>query len=380
MDICLLSKMYPPIKGGSGMYAYEIANALGERGHNVNVYTQSTGKEMDLCVHENVTVERICKARRYLVTFETLFYSLHTRKDVNFNAHDIIHGTLMPASTVALTPRTTTTPIVLTSHGTSIDETLSHKPEVPTDYLKRYFFHPTNVVMDAIAGRAADKIIGISSDTCERLTTAYRFADSKIEFVPHGVDTNRFYPRNQTRPEVSDDKLSVLFVGRLVSRKRVGLAIKALVTTESDNVELLVAGTGSHEGRLRTLARNLNVDDNVTFLGYVPDGDLPTLYSSADVFISPSSYEGFGLTFLEAMACGTPVIGTGVGGIPDVIEDGKNGYIVSSDPTEISQRIDYLRDKPAELERVSDAAFTKASSLTWNHVAEQVEDLYRSVL
>lgn len=106
---------------------------------------------------------------------------------------------------------------MVTSHGTSIGETLSHEPEVPTDYLKRYFFPPTNVVFDSVAGRTADHIIGISSNTCEQLTSMYRFPDSKVSLVPHGIDTGRFYPADGTHSAVIPDRFTLLFVGRLVS-------------------------------------------------------------------------------------------------------------------------------------------------------------------
>jgi len=88
MKVCLLSKMYPPVMGGSGMYAYEIANGLAEIGHDVDVYTQSTGDDRTLGVHENVSVYSLAKARRYLVTFETLYFSLLARRTVDLEDYD----------------------------------------------------------------------------------------------------------------------------------------------------------------------------------------------------------------------------------------------------------------------------------------------------
>lgn len=378
MRICLLSKMFPPSVGGSEMYAYEIANALARRGHSVDVYTQAAEKEMTLPLENGVTVERVCKARRYLVTFETLNYSAHARWSIDFGGYDVVHGTLMPASTITLLRGVEDTPVVLTSHGTSVDETLSHEPEVPTDYLKRYFFHPMNVVMDALAGRGADRIIGISSGTCERLTSTYGFDESKVTHVPHGVDTGRFYPTPERHSAVSEDCLTLLFVGRLVSRKGLDLAIDALAALDRENVEFLIAGTGSHEDRLRSQAAEHGVADLVEFLGYVPDDDLPTLYSSADVFVSPSVYEGFGLTFLEAMACGTPIIGTAVGGIPDVVENGQTGYVVEREPRVVADRIDRLADDSTLLEFMSQNVLETVQSMTWDHVASQVEEVYRA--
>jgi len=373
--------MFPPGVGGSEMYAYELANALGERGHDVDVYTQATdhgGRSVPL--GENVTVETVCRARNYLVTFETLYYSLKTRRRVDFEGYDVIHGTLMPASTIALTPRFGfDTPIVVTSHGTSLGETLSHTPEIPTDYLLRYFFHPMNIVMDSIAGRTADHVIAISTITRDQLANTYRFDAETLSLIPHGVDTDRFYPRDESHPAVSPEKTSVLFVGRLASRKGVSRAIESMATLRDEDIELLIAGTGRHEKRLKQLAQDYGVAENVTFLGFVLDDELPVVYSAADIFVFPSRYEGFGLVFLEAMACGTPVVGTPVGGIPDIVEDSRTGFVVDHSVEDISETLRRCHENPTLLEEMSENAAVKAKTMDWGHVAEQVEAVYERV-
>lgn len=375
--------MFPPGVGGSEMYAYELANALGERGHDVDVYTQATDHEdRSVPLDDNVTVETVCRARNYLVTFETLYYSLKTRRKLDFEQYDVIHGTLMPASTIALAPRLgIDTPIVVTSHGTSLGETLSHTPEIPTDYLLRYFFHPMNIAMDNVAGRAADHVIAISTKTREQLANTYRFDTDRLSLIPHGVDIDRFYPRprDEAHPAVSPEKTSFLFVGRLASRKGISRAIESLATLRDENVELLIAGTGRHEERLKQLARDHGVGEKVEFLGFVPDNDLPVLYSSADVFVFPSRYEGFGLVFLEAMACGTPVVGTPVGGVPDVVEDGETGFVVDHDIDDLSAKLRHCHENPDLLTEMSEKAAAKARTMDWGHVAEQVEALYEQV-
>lgn len=382
MKICLLSKMFPPVVGGSGMYAYEIANALGERGHVVDVYTQSKNDSESLFeVHENVSVYTITRARRYLVTFETLYYSIRARFGVDLDEYDVIHGTLIPASTIVLTDRFTfDTPIVLTSHSFALKEVFAHSAEKPADYLLKYVFHPINVIMDNVAARSADEIIAISEEMKEQLIERYRIGREMVTTISHGVDIDRYRPHNERHSAVSEDRLTLLFVGRLITRKGVDLAIQSIATTDNPNVELLIAGSGRLENQLKRLARELEVVDRVRFLGYVPDEELPVLYSSADLTLFTSVYEGFGLVLLESLASGTPVIGPSVGGIPDTLEDGTTGYIVNRDPTSIAAKVDFLAENPQKLYEMSDAARTAATDRSWNRVVEDVEEVYRDVV
>jgi len=382
MKICLLSKMFPPVGGGSAMYAFEIAEALATRGHDVDVYTQTVAdEERTVELHENVTVYSLATARRYLVTFETLYYSLRARLGVELDDYDVIHGTLMPASTIALSDRLgIDTPVVLTSHSFALSEVRAHSAETfPADYLLKYVFHPMNVVLDNVAARGADQVIAISSKMERQLVERYGLAPETVTTVSHGVDTERFRPRDEHHPAVSADTLTLLFVGRLITRKGVDLAIEALAATDRSDVELLVAGTGRLEAQLRELAIELGVSDRVTFLGYVPDEDLPLLYASADVSLFTSNYEGFGLVFLEALASGTPVIGTPVGGIPDIVEDGETGYVVPENPEAFAEKVDHLADHPETLDRMAEAARAATEHRTWDHVAAQVEDVYEQV-
>lgn len=382
MRICLLSKMFPPISGGSSMYAYEIANALGERGHDVDVYTQSkVDSESMLTRHDNVSLYTLTKSRKYFVTFETLYYSLRGRSDIDLNDYDVIHGTLMPASTIALSDRLTfDTPIVLTSHSFALSEIFAHSAEKPADYLLKYAFHPMNVVMDNIAARGSNHIIAISEQMRDQLVDQYHIDGSRITRISHGVDTDRYHPRAGHHEAVSSDKCTLLFVGRLISRKQPDLAIESLAVADREDVELLIAGTGRLEPDLEDLARECGVADRVHFLGYVPDEALPTLYSSVDATLFTSNYEGFGLVFMESLASGTPVIGTPVGGIPDIIEDGTTGYICSRDPSAFAARIKELSDNPTKLQTMSTAARGAVEGYGWVDVAARVERVYEELL
>lgn len=381
MRVCLLSKMFPPGGGGSEKYAYEIANALGARGHDVDVFTQASGRMVETVeTHENVDVYRVTTTRKYLVTFETLYYSIRTRLRVDFDSYDVIHGTLMPASTIGLLGvRKENTPIVVTSHSFALEEVFAHDADQLPDYLLKYFFHPMNVAMDNIAARSADQIIAISTRMKEQLHESYRISPDRITHVPHGVDSTVFRPAVQPHPSVSRDKITLLFVGRLVTRKRASLAIETLAQLDRDDVELLIAGTGRRRSQLQALARSLDLDEQVKFLGYVPKEELPLLYASSDLFLFMSNYEGFGLVILESMASGTPVVGRPVGGVPDVIEDNENGVITPGESEAIAERIEGLLSSPEELEEMSVAARERAVELSWDYVASRVEEVYRSL-
>lgn len=376
-----MTRVFPPGVGGAETYAYELANGLGKNGFDVDVFTQWTNEPSEkVDTHPNVSVYRISKARRKLSVFSTLYFSSKARNIIDFDKYDIIHGMLMPASTVAITPfNDIDTPVVLTSHGTSIDEAQSVALETPADYLLKYFFHPTNVIMDYFAGRAADAVIAISNHAYEKLTTSYGFSPNQVYMVPHGVDTDYFYPRNQIHTSVNPEKKTVLYVGRLGARKGVELALSAIAETDQSNIEFLIAGTGRHEERLRLLVDDLNITEKVKFLGYIPDEELPQLYSSADVFILPSRYEGFGLVLLEAMACKTPVIGTDVGGIPTAIDDGEVGYIVPRDKHILANRIEEILENDPLRGKLAQNAYDKATALDWTEVTKNTATVYSQI-
>jgi len=382
LRVCFVTKMYPPRTGGGATYAYELANALGELGHEVDVYTQSVpGEDDDVSTHPNVTVTRITKARP-LVVFSTLYFSIACRRRIDFEQYDVIHGTLMPASTIALGPwllDEVDAPLVLTSHGTSYDEARSVDPQSPPDYLFKYVFHPINVAMDAVAGRFADHIIGVSDHTREQLRDLYRFDEDDLTTVPPGIDAERFRPTDELHSAVDTDRESILVLSRLDPRKGIDKAIRAFAQLDRPDAELLIAGTGRLEESLRELAAELGVSDDVRFLGFVPDEELPALYSSVDLFVLPSEYEGFGIVFMEAMACETPVIGTDVGGIPTAVDTGETGYLVPKDGVEeLAARMAELLGDRDEYDRMSHASRAWAVDHDWAAIAERVDQVYDS--
>ena len=378
MRIGLLSKQ-SSYGGGSGQYSAAIATALVRRGHKIDLFTLGTSPE-EPSTHQNVNVITVAKPRPYLVTFETLYYSLLTRRVLDPSKYDVIHGTLMPASPIALPIGSIETPVIVTSHGTSLGEVRSHKLEVPTDYLKKLFFHPMNVGMDTVTAPRADRVIAISSDAQSELVSRYPVSEAAVRLIHHGVDAEEFTPEEPTHDAVSDEKTTFLHVGRLVSRKHVDLAIEAVADADNSDLELIIAGDGRHKDRLQKRTRELGLNGQVDFPGYVPQDELPSLYASAEGFLFLSRYEGFGLTFLEAMAAGTPVIGTEVGGFPDIATHEVDSLFVERDPSEVSQAINRIA-RDAELkDSLAESARQTAEEYTWDRTANQTEQLYRDLV
>jgi phosphatidylinositol alpha-1,6-mannosyltransferase len=160
------------------------------------------------------------------------------------------------------------------------------------------------------------------------------------------------------------DEAVLLSVGRLDARKgykghdRI-IALLRELRAEGRDVVYLIAGTGEDRPRLEALARQQDVATWVRFLGKTPYDQLPDLYRAADLFVLPSTGEGFGIVFLEAMACGTPALGLAVGGAPDALGDGELGYCVEAAdlPAALRRALDAPRPDAAELHRAVQARF-----------------------
>jgi glycosyltransferase involved in cell wall biosynthesis len=231
------------------------------------------------------------------------------------------------------------------------------------------------------------RVIATSKQYAKTSRNLSRFS-KRVAVIPNGVDTVRF------NPNVSGDELRqrldlaghrvLLFVGALTQWHRykgldILLSAMSLLNKASEEVRLLVVGDGSLASGYRSLANSLRISKAVTFAGDVSDDDLPEYYACADVLIVPSKdrSEGFGLTILEANATGKPAIGSNVGGIPSVIEDGKNGKLVPpNDPAALSETIRQLLDTEALLNRLGRNGRSIAEKHDWSIVAEQTERVY----
>lgn len=195
---------------------------------------------------------------------------------------------------------------------------------------------PTTVRRRAL--EAAEMLLCVSRDTRAKVLT-YCDVDPERAVVLNNTFDDEFRPGNKTaarkKHNLSDETV-LLTVGRLATSERYkghDQILEALpdLLVDRPNLLYLIVGDGDDRVRLEAKAQQLGVEDRTRFLGHVGMNDLPDLYRAADLFVMPSSGEGFGVAFVEAMACGTPALGLAAGGAKDALADGELGMMVEKD-------------------------------------------------
>jgi D-inositol-3-phosphate glycosyltransferase len=238
---------------------------------------------------------------------------------------------------------------------------------------------------EMLAG-AADVQVASTSQEWQQLLTLYRASSDSVKIVHPGVDHDLFYPldRDRARAHLGIGGGPVLLsVGRIQPLKGIDLAIRAVPVLASKLTEsptlVIVGGAsgpkgGEEEDKLKRLTQSLGVSDLVHFAGPQPHELLATFYAAADALIVGSHSESFGLTALEAHACGTPVIGTSVGGLPDVVDHGSSGFLLAErDHHVVAERVMQIMEQRA---RYRSRAIERAARFSWKKTAASLLELY----
>ena len=204
--------------------------------------------------------------------------------------------------------------------------------------------------------QAADRILPVSGYTRKRLLCEQQLQPERMFTLPNTVDIQRF--NIQPKPkrllekyELSEDQPVILTVNRLCSTeafKSYDQILKALPSIKKriPNVRYIVVGKGDDRDRLEQAIRDQQLEKTVTLAGFVPDNELCDYYNLCDVFAMPSKLEGFGIVYLEALACGKPVLGGNQDGAIDALCDGKFGALVNPDDSqEIAQTLVQILNK-----------------------------------
>jgi len=235
--------------------------------------------------------------------------------------------------------------------------------------------------------RRSSRIIAVSGPVHDDIVRYDGVDPSKITVIPNGVDMSRFdisLSREQSRERlgVPLEGFLVGAVGRLEEQKGLSYLIEAIriLVEGGKNVSLFVVGSGREEGRLREQAANSGIADSVFFLG--TRRDVPELYRAMDVFALSSLWEGGPITLLEAMASGVPVVATPVGFVPEVLQDGKNGFIVPiRDPEELAEALWKVHEDPFTAEAAAQAGReTVRDRYSHQFLAERVMAVYEETL
>jgi glycosyltransferase involved in cell wall biosynthesis len=201
---------------------------------------------------------------------------------------------------------------------------------------------------------------------------------SKIYVVSNGVD---FEDVENIRQYQLDGHI-IFYMGMLLKVKGVDILIKAIpmIKKSIPDVHLLIAGAGKEETNLKNLLKELNVEENVKFLGVISGKKKYSYYKSADVCVLPSRFEGFGIILLEAMACGKSIVASNVGGIPTIVENEKTGLLFESgNVVDLAEKIiTLLKDKELR-EKMGKAGRERAKEFTWEKVVERTFQIYQKI-
>jgi UDP-glucose:(heptosyl)LPS alpha-1,3-glucosyltransferase len=222
--------------------------------------------------------------------------------------------------------------------------------------------------------------ICVSDGVADEMRRHFPALSDRVVTIHNGVDTDGFAPG--VRPEEASARraslnaaagqLVAVFVGSEWERKGLEPAIRALVA--APEWILAVAG-GGDEARYRALAHELGVGERLRWLGVV--SDIQPVYAMADAFVLPSSYETFSLVTFEAAASGLPVLAAPVSGVRELIDDGRNGFLIGREPDQIAARLRQLADDPALRERLGEAARRSALEFSWERMVDRHRELYR---
>lgn len=329
-NLLLFAFEYPPVSGGISRLCAGIAGTLAERGTRTCVLTQEAE-----AVRQDATVPAVRVSPRRPLREWSAFRWLKRHSAASLT----VCGIWYPEGLLAYLAGKR--PLVILAHGAEL---------LPggRSWRRHFWSRLQRRVLEA-----ADLVIANSDYT--RKLVVQSAPKAKVEAIPLAVDTQRFAPGDR---EAAKAKLNIsgkhvlCTVSRICRYKAIDVVLRAIAMlppSARQDLVYLVVGTGPEEQRLKALAAELGVEANVRWLGFVPENELPQVYWASDLFVlctreaaNERLVEGFGLVFLEAQACGVPVVGTRTGGIPAAIEEGEGGWLIEQDDSE--QLANIIRD------------------------------------
>lgn len=367
MKIGLFSFAFPYPKGGyhPGIenVTYNLAKALAKT-EDVTVYTSFINGGPKEETWMGFRIRRAGFLNFPLFSLNHITHSFNTirsyRKEIS--SEDVLHdiGSHIPLFLGHLNSRALTT--------------FHHYEEIPGFF--RYL-HQFPIPIVSKKEKKVKIITAVSEAAKEDLIRFYRIPEEKVKVIPNGVDLELYNP--DVVPAFNAEN-TILFVGPLVERKGLIYLIKALpkVIDYVPDASLMLAGRGPLRTTLEYEARKAGVGNKVEFLGFVPPEELPEYYRAAAAFVFPTLKEGFGLVALESMACGTPVVASGIEPLKSIIGDAGLFFKPGASDSIADRLIEFLTDRELRL-RLGRASTERAKRYSWDSVAKKYIELYKIV-
>lgn len=366
--ILIFSLAYYPVEGGAEIAVKEITTRLPSIEFDIITLrfnkTHSPKEKIGNC-----TIYRINTSKN-LYPFKAFLFAKTLHKNKSYDAIWAIMANWAGLAALFFKFRFPEVPYVLTlQEGDPISQ-IRRKVWFIYPLFKRIFLR-------------ADVIVTISKYLADwAREMGYR---GRVEVIPNGVDVGKF--AGVKRRVFDRGKVVLITTSRLVEKNAVGDIIEALKFL-SDNVSLKIIGTGPLEGSLKLKVENLKLEERIKFLGNIEHYDISKYLHEADIFVRPSLSEGFGNSFIEAMAAGLPVIATPVGGIVDFVEDpttagqAATGFFCEvRNPESIVRQVKRIINEPELRERIVRNAFLIVRErYEWNLVAKKMENLFKNIM
>lgn len=209
-------------------------------------------------------------------------------------------------------------------------------------------------------------------------------ATCPVEVIPNGVDLKKFTPSDS--PQIKSDVFKIITTSRLVVKNGVDILVEAaarlkkLIPNRKFVIEII--GSGTEAESLKKLAKDLGVLDVVNFVGNVPHEEIPDYLGKADIFVRPSRSEGLGTSFLEAAACGLPIVGTAVGGVPDFLKDGETGLFMKiNNPGDLAKVIaNLIQNKTLREKLAINGERLVKERYDWDKIAKDMDQIFQKLL
>ena len=411
MNIAMLSYHTCPLAvlggkdtGGMNVYVRELTRQLGAMGIHVDVFTRSQDEHVPHVLHDLGFGNRIVhipagpeyplpkiELTQYIPDFTEGIKTFAAQKGIHY---DLIHSHYWMSGVAGGSLKNDWgVPLVHIYHtlGLMKNRIAMSKEEMEGDY---------RIDGEKQVLSAADRIIASTLAEQSQLEFLYRADTQKISVIPPGVDTIHFYPippdEARSAINMSPNERMILYVGRIEPLKGVDTLIRAMAVLrqnckDSDCPHILTIIGGDPDtspkkmsremARLQALCHELGMKDVIIFLGKKGQDTLPYYYSAADVLVMPSHYESFGMVALEAMACGTPVVASQVGGLAFLVQDGITGYVVpDGNPNLLSDRLSTLIRDDALRMKMGEQAAVVAKDYSWVRIAEKIAAVYQNLL
>jgi D-inositol-3-phosphate glycosyltransferase len=373
--------------GGMNVYVLELSRELAALGYGVDIVTRQDG---DLPAVEDLApglrlvridagpAEPLHKddISRYMPEFAR---NLHRFACAQPRPYDLVHSHYWQSGRAgAFLAREQNAPHVVMFH--TLGE-VKNRARISEQEPRR------RIRRERAIARRASAIVTASDHERGLLERYYRADPARMHTIPCGIDLELFHPQDQAKSRLrlglDPERPVIVWVGRLERLKGVDILVSAAAQLDRMDFTLLIVGGDEHAGALRSelqaQAQAEGIGANIVFTGAVPHQDLPLYYSAADVCVVPSYYESFGLVAVEAMACGTPVVASRVGGLASTVIDGVSGYLIPwRCPEPFAEKLEVLLGNPELRENFSRAARRSVERFRWRSVALQVARVYDS--